>query len=134
MRRADCHPDLPHYAKGMCRNCHRTKARRNETPEQKAKKKVYMKAYHANRVAGLTADERRDLSLQARYGMTLEDFNRMVSDQGGVCLLCPREARVVDHCHETSRTRGILCYGCNTALNRVEVPGWTEAAHKHIKG
>ena len=132
MRHADCHPELRHYGNGLCRNCWRRMDNARQPTEQKAKKKAYMKAYHERNRP--TRAELRDRTLQSRYGITSEDFDRMVKDQGGVCLLCPREARVVDHCHETKRTRGILCYGCNTALNRVEVPGWTEAAHKHIKG
>jgi Pyruvate/2-oxoacid:ferredoxin oxidoreductase delta subunit len=55
--------------------------------------------------------------LQRRYGITIEDRDRMLADQGGVCAVCAdRPAVVVDHDHATGAVRGLLCKGCNVAI------------------
>jgi hypothetical protein len=60
-----------------------------------------------------------------KYGITPEDFGRMVREQDGKCPICQqklggpsRGARhpVVDHCHESGLVRGILCNKCNRGL------------------
>ena len=59
--------------------------------------------------------------LKRKYGMTLEDYERMLEAQGGVCAICgeprPEERTLhVDHDHETGEIRGLLCFRCNNAL------------------
>lgn len=75
-------------------------------------------------------DRRRALGLAAhyrrKYGITIEERDRMVAMQGGKCAICGgqpngydngKAARLhVDHCHTTNRIRGLLCYTCNTML------------------
>jgi hypothetical protein len=54
-----------------------------------------------------------------KYGMTLEDYRRMVKEQDGRCAMCKRyfgEALRVDHCHRTGRVRRLLCHGCNVGF------------------
>lgn len=54
-----------------------------------------------------------------RYGLTIEDFDRMMVEQDGKCALCLRAVDYrlfVDHDHETGRVRGLLCSKCNGAL------------------
>lgn len=53
--------------------------------------------------------------------MTLEDFDRMVEEQQGKCLICrqaPEDTNElqVDHDHATEEIRGLLCHKCNKAL------------------
>jgi len=61
----------------------------------------------------------RNYHLRRRYGITVEDYDRMFAEQGGVCAIC-REAKAehVDHCHRTRRVRGLLCFNCNGALGQ----------------
>lgn len=63
-------------------------------------------------------DRRR--KYQAKYGITLEDYEAMMATQGGVCAICeasPGLRRLnVDHDHETGAIRGLLCEICNRAL------------------
>lgn len=62
--------------------------------------------------------------LKKRYGVTAEQFERMVNEQGGACAICgtiPTRRRLdVDHNHETGQVRGLLCMQCNTALGQFE--------------
>lgn len=62
------------------------------------------------------------------YGLTLEEYNERLAEQGGVCAIClaperdshGRTGRVfslaVDHDHSTGRIRGLLCQRCNRAI------------------
>lgn len=73
-------------------------------------------------------DKYKNKQLLKQYGITLEDFNRMKSNQDSKCLICSNnetalnpktgDARelAVDHCHDTGKVRGLLCSLCNTAL------------------
>jgi hypothetical protein len=73
---------------------------------------------------GLT--NRRRLQLKADYGLTPEQYDQMLLEQGGVCAICrqpetsERDGKVmrlpVDHCHSTGRVRGLLCHKCNRAI------------------
>ena len=59
----------------------------------------------------------RNYHLKHRYGITVEDYERMLAEQGGVCALCrERPAEHVDHDHLTGRVRGLLCFCCNQGL------------------
>lgn len=60
-----------------------------------------------------------------RLGVTVEFYEELLREQGGVCGLCGRppptgRRLAVDHCHRTNRIRGLLCHLCNTALGFVE--------------
>ena len=60
--------------------------------------------------------------LKRKYGMTLEEYERMLEAQGGVCAICrqprPEERTLhVDHDHETGRDPRAACASsCNNAL------------------
>jgi hypothetical protein len=62
---------------------------------------------------------RREERLKQVYGLSLQDYNAMVAQQGGVCRVCktrPARPLFVDHCHASGRVRGLLCHPCNAAL------------------
>ena len=53
-----------------------------------------------------------------KFGISADDYRRMLSAQGGVCAVCRRPCATgrrlaVDHCHVTGRVRGLLCSNCN---------------------
>jgi len=63
-----------------------------------------------------------DYELKRKYNMTIDDFNRMLEEQGGTCandacdygsdedhVLC------VDHNHDTGEVRALLCHWCNAS-------------------
>jgi hypothetical protein len=61
-------------------------------------------------------------SLKKRYGITLEEYDAMLSAQNGRCVICGtdkpggRGRWHVDHCSETKAVRRLLCSSCNPGL------------------
>lgn len=59
--------------------------------------------------------------LRLRYGITLIEYEQMVTEQHHKCFICknhPKEGRslVVDHHHESKKVRKLLCDRCNVAI------------------
>lgn len=60
--------------------------------------------------------------LNKRYGITIEDYDRMFDLQGGCCEICgkPRtdykRSLHVDHDHSNGNLRGLLCVKCNSGI------------------
>ena len=64
--------------------------------------------------------------LQRNYGITIEQYEKMQEQQGGVCAICGKaESSVhggvvkrlsIDHDHVTGKIRGLLCDNCNKGL------------------
>lgn len=84
------------------------------------KGRAYHRAYHERRKTDHQYQRnRRSCRLRSKYGITIEEFEEMLSDQKGCCLICGDymgEALKVDHNHETGAVRGLLCNGCNVGL------------------
>ncbi|MEV4179273.1 endonuclease VII domain-containing protein [Nonomuraea sp. NPDC049709] len=80
----------------------------------------YCKPCHAqvtldNRIKNHGSD--RNYKLKLRYGITEDDFARMLAHQGGLCAICRVvPGTFVDHSHETGQVRGVLCFNCNNGL------------------
>ena len=80
------------------------------TPIQKQNRRQYMRARN----------------LQLKYGMTPGEWDAMFSAQGNTCAICkspnPRNKLgwATDHCHDTGKTRGILCHFCNVLLGQAQ--------------
>lgn len=59
----------------------------------------------------------RNWKLLDRYGITSEDYDRMLAEQMGLCRICRRPPKTVrlhvDHDHDTGEIRGLLCPTCN---------------------
>lgn len=63
----------------------------------------------------------RNYLLKLRYGVTEDEVERMVAEQGGVCVICLRaDAKHVDHDHLTGLVRRILCFKCNGGLGHFD--------------
>lgn len=59
--------------------------------------------------------------LHYNYGLSKDDYNRMLDEQDSKCLICDKRFTdklkpCVDHNHETGEIRGLLCIYCNTML------------------
>lgn len=65
------------------------------------------------------AAQSRSYNLQNRFGITVEDYNKMLESQEGKCKICggsDKKRLAVDHNHLTGKVRGLLCSACNKAL------------------
>lgn len=73
----------------------------------------------------------RRYTLKTQYGITEEQYNAMLAEQGGVCAICNRPERKknnqgavarlsVDHDHKTDEVRRLLCHGCNHGIGAFE--------------
>jgi hypothetical protein len=66
-----------------------------------------------------------------KYGITAEDYDCMLAEQGNVCAICGTDETAfahhtgekkrlsVDHNHATGRVRGLLCFRCNSTIGRL---------------
>ncbi len=80
--------------------------------------------------------ERYPTSRLQRYNMTLEQHTSMLERQNNLCALCDKPPNgkrplVVDHCHDTGKVRGLLCYGCNRLMVLLDSPKLLEKAVKY---
>jgi hypothetical protein len=72
---------------------------------------------------------RKDIWLRAKYGITVEDFERMSAEQGRRCAICSEVKKLyVDHNHVTGEVRGLLCNRCNIRLAALDDPEWMSRA------
>lgn len=123
-----------------------------ETAETaKARYNAEMRDYRARRTLEgrscnyRTSDKVRANDLRKRYGISVEEYDRMKADQGNACAICTRsfndaniqgshEANcVVDHCHTTGKVRGLLCPSCNLGVGKFnDCPDTLRAAAKYL--
>lgn len=116
----------------------RSKQRENQPRRNEQQKE----RYHAN------PEKRRraiDASLASRlkkkYGLTQEQKDELFIRHGSKCPICksaePQTTKrfCVDHCHKTTKIRGILCHHCNVLLgyakDNIEI---LAAAIEYLKG
>lgn len=102
-----------------CKDC-----RHGEYLRAAERKRAYQRRYRTENLARV-ATAKRAWYFRSRYGITLEDRERMLEAQSYACAMCGaalvggRQTHV-DHCHVSGVVRGILCLRCNTVLGFVE--------------
>jgi hypothetical protein len=71
-------------------------------------------------------DFRRRLMLKHRYGITPEEYEKLLAKQHGHCALCSKTPDTqrygklhVDHDHNTGAVRGLLCMTHNQAIGKL---------------
>ncbi|MFQ6212473.1 endonuclease VII domain-containing protein, partial [Bacillus mobilis] len=105
-----------------CKACARqaTSEYRREHPERvrATAARSYRRTYQTTRA----------YKLKRLYGLTVLEYDDLFKAQGGRCAICrqPETARdnktgavrdlAVDHCHNSSKVRGLLCARCNSAI------------------
>ena len=120
---AEC--DKPAKCKGLC-NSHYGKKKRAE----------------GWRPPSVNPRSNRNRQLRYRYGIDLEDYERILSHQGGVCAVCGepptgkgrKDKLFVDHCHDTLKVRGLLCNTCNLAVGYGKSPDVLRKAADYLQG
>lgn len=105
------------------------KARAHDAARRK-KHAAYTKAWKRKHPEKAAAIERR--RALRRYGLTIEDYDRLVITQANRCAIClqpqgrsrnnksPLSRLDVDHCHASGKVRGLLCYNCNAILGHAK--------------
>jgi hypothetical protein len=98
---------------------------RYKDPEVRAKKRAYDKKRIAEKKAaglGNFSLAKREMHYRQRYGINIEQYDKMLQEQEGCCKICKiphtslRKRMAVDHCHSTGKVRGLLCDSCNKGL------------------
>ena len=99
-----------------CKDCNR-----------KDKKKYYKENKEAlQEYAKRNKDVERNRRLLNEFGITLDDYYRIINDQGGGCAMCGiteeeyGRSLSVDHNHVTGEVRGVLCNNCNLGLGMLK--------------
>lgn len=75
--------------------------------------------------------------LRRRYGITPDEYDDILADQGGACACCGASDAGhhgtfhVDHEHSTGKVRGLLCSNCNTGIGKLgdDLPGVLRAVN-----
>lgn len=78
----------------------------------------------------------RERHLKRQYGMTEAERDELIASQMGVCCIClAAPATQVDHCHQTGRVRGVLCFNCNSGLGLLgDDPAAVNRAADYLEG
>lgn len=72
--------------------------------------------------------KQREWNLRKKYGVSIDEFNKMIDTQQGKCATCncvldlsygQKSRFAVDHNHETGKVRGVLCNVCNISLGLI---------------
>lgn len=107
---------LDYYCKTCCKSFSKDM--------DKEKRKIYDSKYYSlnkknilKRLKTTYSKEKSRIKNFRNYGLTVEAYNSMILYQEGKCAICGEETNlVIDHCHLTSKVRGLLCNLCNTGL------------------
>lgn len=85
--------------------------------------------------------KRMGIRLKSLYGITIEEYDRLLSLQNHVCGICGKRETTkdgylhVDHCHRTGKVRGLLCGMCNIGIGLLgESVETLERAIRYLKG
>ena len=92
---------------------------RKKNPE---KTKAYQKTWREKNLQ-YTRDRQRPYWLKNVYGLTEEDYQKMLELQNGACAICGTttptgkwKVFAIDHCHISGKIRGLLCNECNRGI------------------
>lgn len=109
----------------ICVSCHSTYKKELHSKDsearnrQLARSKKYRELNPTKNKLSIT-----NATLKKKYGITLEEYNLMLSNQKNQCAVCstpPTNQRLhVDHNHVTGKIRGLLCQACNVSIGKMK--------------
>lgn len=94
-----------------------------QRPEVKERKNERERKYHHLRKTNPEYKrKRKNTELKCYFGITIEDYDRMLKEQNGSCAICETKPLklCVDHCHATGKVRGLLCNDCNLGIGKLK--------------
>lgn len=100
----------------LCKECRKIESKEWYAKNKDKKREISKKYKHI----------KKDKDLQSTYGITLEEYYKMLAEQGHSCKICGtskdklKRALCVDHCHTTGKVRGLLCDTCNRSLGMLK--------------
>jgi hypothetical protein len=81
---------------------------------------------NARQKANYDPQKSRAKNLKNRFGLSLEEYDFMLEQQGDCCAICGTDSPgshgrfVVDHNHTTNEVRGLLCWSCNVGIGHLQ--------------
>jgi hypothetical protein len=96
-------------------------ANRERISVQKAHRYATDPKFRADRLACAKKNRRQDDWIRWKYGLSQQDFERMLERQHGLCLMCWKKftrTPCVDHSHGTRMVRALLCTNCNVGFGQ----------------
>jgi hypothetical protein len=89
--------------------------------------------------------EKKMRAMLVRYGVDEKWYEATLAEQGGVCAICKQPETwkgkrldgaiyrlSVDHHHDSTKVRGLLCNSCNHRLGVLEAKEWFESAIAYL--
>ena len=113
-----------------CKECQNKVDRKNYKKNKDKIKKRKKELYNQNPQKYIKIS--RAINLKHRFGMTLDDYDRMVKEQNNLCAICNKSETSldnkrnkirdlsIDHDHKTGKVRGLLCNHCNHLLGNAK--------------
>jgi hypothetical protein len=106
----------------MCKSCSIDSRKKNYQKFKKdyqEKSKERYNLFYKNNMA--YDDKKRNTRFKKLYGINLEEYNKMLSEQNNLCYICHKTNNdgrklSIDHNHETGKIRKLLCKKCNSAI------------------
>lgn len=93
------------------------------------------KRLHMNERQNTRNRKNPETRLKRLYGLSLEQWDEMVLNRGGMCDICGLDAKLcVDHDHITNKIRGLLCATCNQGIGLLkDSSAVTQLATNYLK-
>lgn len=102
----------PDGFRSQCKDC-------ESAGQKEARKRQLEEDYLGTRL------KERKNNLKRMFGMSIEEYDKKLDDQGGGCKICGLKCvsgkrLAVDHDHETGKIRDLLCNNCNGGLGKFQ--------------
>jgi hypothetical protein len=104
---------------GVCKQCNNTRQEAWRRKAMQEREDFRKRRYRS-----------QDKARAKKYGITVEQLDKMQEESGGVCEICSQppdsggrtssKTLHIDHCHTTGQVRGLLCSRCNLCLGQIE--------------
>lgn len=143
------HPEAPHLGSGYHGKWKGVQCSVEGCEDAAKTAGLCTRHYNSSRWAGghgrRSSEKNREAHLKHRYGISLEEYNRLLVEQNGLCAVCGQPPSsentrahwggklCVDHCHDSSRVRALLCNDCNLAVGYAKTEAVALAVAEYIR-